>query len=71
MAALGTVSRDKLSSKSVVIVRGMAAKLEPAKDYKELALSPRQGEEPSSSSNPQSDITSEEHLKILLRFLST
>jgi hypothetical protein len=27
--------------------------------------------EPSSSSNPQSDITSEEHLKILLRILST
>ena len=27
-------------------------------------------EEPSSSSNPQSDITSEEHLKILLRILS-
>jgi hypothetical protein len=26
---------------------------------------------PSSSSNPQSDITSEEHLKILLRILST
>jgi hypothetical protein len=28
-------------------------------------------EKPSSSSNPQSDITSEEHLKILLRILST
>jgi len=38
----GTVFRDKLSSKSVVIVSGMAANLEPAKDYKELALSPRQ-----------------------------
>jgi len=31
---------------------------------------PRRGKEPSSSSNPQSDITSEEHLKILLRILS-
>jgi hypothetical protein len=27
-------------SKSIVIVSGMAAKLEPAKDYKELTLSP-------------------------------
>jgi len=32
---------------------------------------PWQCEEPSCSSNPQSDITSEEHLTILLRFLST
>ena len=32
---------------------------------------PRRWKEPSSSSNPQSDITSEEHLKILLRILST
>ena len=31
----------------------------------------RRWREPSSSSNPQSDITSEEHLKILLRILST
>jgi len=30
---------------------------------------PRRLKEPSSSSNPQSDITSEEHLKILLRIL--
>ena len=32
---------------------------------------PQRWKEPSSSSNPQSDITSEEHLKILLRILST
>ena len=32
---------------------------------------PQQWKEPSSSSNPQSDSTSEEHLKILLRILST
>jgi hypothetical protein len=42
VVSFGTVFRDKLSSNSVVIVRGMAAKLEPAKDYKILALSPRQ-----------------------------
>jgi len=35
-----------------------------------LTLS-RQCNEPSSSSNPQSDITSKEHFKILLRILST
>jgi hypothetical protein len=38
----GTVFRNKLLSNSVVIVSRMAAKLEPAKDYKRLALSPRQ-----------------------------
>jgi len=32
---------------------------------------PRRWKQPSSSHNPQSDITSEEHLKILLRILST
>jgi len=32
---------------------------------------PRQWKEPSSSRNPQSDITSEEHLIILLKILST
>ena len=63
------IPADAIKQKTVVIVREVAAKLEPAKDYKRLALSPRQWEEPSSSSNPQSDITSEEHLKILLRFL--
>jgi hypothetical protein len=31
-----------LSSKAIVIVMEVAAKLEPAKDYKRLALSPRQ-----------------------------
>jgi hypothetical protein len=41
-ASSGTVFRDKLSSNSVVIVSRTAAKLEPAKDYKRLALSPRQ-----------------------------
>jgi len=39
-------------------------------EYNKLTLF-QQWEEPSSSSNPQSDITSEEHHKILLRFLST
>jgi len=39
-------------------------------DYNNLTLF-WQWEEPCSSSNPQSDITSEEHLKISLRFLST
>jgi len=42
VASFGTVFRDKLSSNSFVIVSGMAAKLEPAKDYKILTLSPRQ-----------------------------
>jgi len=70
VAGFRTESRDTLSSKSVVIARGTPAKLEPTKDYKRLALSPRQWEEPSSSRNPQSDISSEEHLKILLRFQS-
>jgi len=42
VVSLGTVSWDKLSNKSVVIVMEVAAKLEPAKDYKRLALSPRQ-----------------------------
>jgi hypothetical protein len=58
-----------LSSNTVVIVMGVAAKLEPAKDYKRLALSPRQWEEPSSRAIHSQTITSEEHLKILLRFL--
>jgi hypothetical protein len=40
VAGLGTVSLDKLSCKPIVIVSGTAATLEPAKDYKELALSP-------------------------------
>jgi len=43
VAYLGTVFLDKLSNKSVVIVSGMAAKLEPAKDYKVLTLSPDDG----------------------------
>ena len=60
---------DAVKQNTIVIVAEVAAKHEPVKDYKRLALSPRQWEEPSSSSNPQSDITSEEHLKILLRFL--
>jgi hypothetical protein len=42
VVSFGTAFQDKLSSNSVVIVRGMAAKLEPAKDYKRLALSPQQ-----------------------------
>ena len=39
-------------------------------DYKELTLF-RQWEEPSSHCNPQTDITSEEHLQILLTFPNT
>jgi hypothetical protein len=70
VAHFGMVFQDKLSSNSVVIVSGTAAKREPAKDNTRLALSPRQWNEPSPRSNPQSDITSEEHLKILLRILS-
>jgi len=35
-----------------------------------ISQCPQQWEEPSSSSNPQSDITSQEHLTILLRILS-
>jgi len=70
VAALGTVFRDKLSSKSVVIVRGMAAKLEPAKDYKELALSPRQGEEKKkSSSSEQSDTYQRRRPLFIIEFL--
>jgi len=42
VAGLGTEFQDKLSSKTIVIVLKVAAKLEPAKDYKELTLSPQQ-----------------------------
>jgi hypothetical protein len=69
VASFEIVSWDKLSRKPVVKMVWTVAKLEPVNDDKELALSPRQWEEPSCSSNPQSDIPSEEHLKILLRFL--
>jgi aspartate/methionine/tyrosine aminotransferase len=40
VVSFGTVFQDLLSSKSVVIVSGTAAKLEPAKDYKRLTLFP-------------------------------
>jgi hypothetical protein len=42
VAGLGTVSRDKLLSKTIVIVMEVAAKLERVKNYKEFRLSPRQ-----------------------------
>jgi hypothetical protein len=42
VAGLGTVSRDKLSSKTIVIVMDVVVKLEPAKYYKELTVSPWQ-----------------------------
>ena len=45
-------------------------KLDPKAWLYKNSHCPREWEEPSSSSNPQSDITSEEHIKILLRFLS-
>jgi hypothetical protein len=41
MVGLRTVSCDKLSRKLIVIVGRAAAKLEPAKDYKDLTVSPR------------------------------
>ena len=64
------VPKDKLSSNNGVMMESRRQAWPEAPIIKS-SRRPRRWKEPSSSSNPQSDITSEEHLKILLRILST
>jgi hypothetical protein len=61
---------DKLSSKNGVMTE-YRRQAWPEELIIKSSHRPRRWKEPSSSSNPQSDITSEEHLKILLRIVST
>jgi hypothetical protein len=63
------VSGDKLSSKNGVMTE-IERQPWPEEPIIKSSHRPRRWEEPSSSSNAHSDITSEEHLKILLRILS-
>jgi len=64
------VSGDKLSNNNGVMTENQSQTWTEDPIIKSSHC-PRQWKESSSSSNPQSDITSEEHLKILLRILST
>jgi len=64
------VPEDKLSSNNGVITESQRQAWPEAPIIKS-SRRPRRWKEPSSSNKPQSDITSEEHLKILLKILST
>jgi len=63
-------SGDKLASKNGIMTE-IQRQAWPEEPIIKSSHRPRQWKEPSSCSNPQSDITSEEHLKISLRILST
>ena len=63
-------SEDKLSSNNCVMTE-IRRQAWPEVPIIKSSRCPRRWKEQSSSSNPQSDITSEEHLKILFRILST
>jgi hypothetical protein len=67
VANFGTVFRDQLSSNSVVMVSGMAAKLEPAKDYKKTHIV-RAMEEQALAANSQKP-TSERRPLFIIVFL--
>jgi len=65
---MGSVFRDQLSGNYAVKVRWSRGVLSLGLGYIELTLL-WHWEEPSSSSSPQSDISSEQHLQIILRIL--
>jgi len=66
----GQNPEDAIKQKTIVIVMEVAAKLEPAKDYKRLALSPRQWKNQALAVNSQIP-TSGEDLYLLLSFYDT
>jgi hypothetical protein len=67
VADFGTLFRAKLSSNSVVMVSGMAVKLEPAKDYKKTDIV-RAMEEHALAANSQKP-TSERRPLFIIVFL--
>jgi hypothetical protein len=71
VANFGTVFRDKLSSNSVVTVRGMAAKPEPAKDYKKDSHCPGNGGTELEQQSTVRNLQAEEDLYLLLSFYDT
>jgi hypothetical protein len=69
VVCFGTVSRDKLSIKSFVIVSGAAAKLEPAKDYKKTRIVSPTVKETKLEQRTVRNLPAKEDLYLLLSFL--
>jgi len=65
----GILFRDKLSNKTYWSSRWRSGQNRASERLYNTHHVPDDGQEPSSSRNPQSDITSEEHLKIVSRIL--